>query len=75
MLGTYRIYCDELFCRAPGCAKLTKETNLNNLRKHYARVHPDIAITGPAGGRPTVEEEKAAISQYLLVYFSIILGN
>ncbi|KAJ5691699.1 hypothetical protein N7488_012434 [Penicillium malachiteum] len=62
LLVTYRIYCDELFCRAPGCTKVTKETNLNNLRKHYARVHPEITLTARAvGGRPTVEEENAAI--------------
>ncbi|KAJ5697697.1 hypothetical protein N7488_011381 [Penicillium malachiteum] len=64
MLGTYRIYCDELFCRVPGCNKVTKETNLNNLRKHYARMHPDIAITAPTGGRPTLEEEKESIDFY-----------
>ncbi|OOQ90559.1 hypothetical protein PEBR_03642 [Penicillium brasilianum] len=62
---TYRLYCGELFCRAPGCPQASRETSLNNLRKHYARKHGEIKLTvSSSGGRYTLQEEVESIEFY-----------
>ncbi|KAJ5950700.1 uncharacterized protein N7479_009113 [Penicillium vulpinum] len=62
--GYTPLFLGERFCRAPDCAKETPATSTNNLRKHYSQKHPNL-ILNAVEGRPTTEEEGAALRFYV----------